>query len=488
MKKRIPNSVLEKFSDFISQEIGLHYPKERRLDLLKGIREASKELGFNDTESCIHWLMNSTLRRSQIEVLATHLTIGETYFLRESNTLDALEHSILPQIIENRRKSHRSIRIWSAGCCSGEEPYSLAILLHRLIPDISSWDITIFGTDINPFFLHKAAVGIYREWSFRGTPLWLREKYFSLIDDQMFELKPKIKKMVRFFYLNLIKDTYPSMQNDIHDLDIVFCRNVLMYFKPETVKTIGMKLYDALSDEGWLVVGSSEASHILFPQYETVNFPGAILYQKRKDGFLPPETVYQHLIHDVPLKFIEKNISIKEESIEDIPRENETVFEDALSSFDKGNYEEVINILENNVENQDENGMQYLLMSKAYANQGKLNDALIWCEKAIHTEKMQPTFYHFHAVLLQELGRLDGALASMRKALYLDPDSIISHYIMGSLYRQLGKAKASKKNYDNVIMLLDRYNQDEVIPEGDGLTAGRLRELVLNTTYKGLQS
>ena len=228
MISAIPDDLLSKLCESVSSVIGMNFPRERFCDLERGIRSAADEFGFKDAESCIQWLITSPLTKKQIEILASNFTVGETYFFREKRIFEVLEEHILPDLIRLRSNKEKYIRIWSAGCSTGEEPYSIAILLNKMIPDLVDWNITILATDINPRFLQKATEGVYSEWSFRETQGCIR-KYFKKTKSG-FEISPDIKKMVTFFYHNLAEDTYPSLLNNTNAMDIIFCRNVMMYF------------------------------------------------------------------------------------------------------------------------------------------------------------------------------------------------------------------------------------------------------------------
>jgi chemotaxis protein methyltransferase CheR len=267
-------------SEFVARRMGLHFPRERRDDLQRGLAGAAQEFGFPDAAACADWLLAAPPSESQLQVLASHLTIGETYFFRDPQTLEALARTVLPELIRLRRGREQRLRIWSAGCCSGEEPYTLAILLHEALPDLSDWQVTITATDINPRFLHKAAAGVYGEWSFRNAPAGLKERYFHRTADGRYAIAPRIRKLVDFSHLNLAQDAYPSLATGTNAMDIIFCRNVLMYFTPPQARTVIGNLHHALVEGGWLAVSPSEASQALCPEFTAVNFPGAIFYRK----------------------------------------------------------------------------------------------------------------------------------------------------------------------------------------------------------------
>ena len=217
----------------------------------------------------------------QVEVLADHFTVGETYFFRENQALDVFTERILPPLVQARQHSTRSLRIWSAACCTGEEPYSLAILLSSRIPNIQDWQVTIIGTDINSRFLQKANAGVYSEWSFRTTPLHLRERYFQRTKNGNFAILPEIRRMVRFSQLNLVEGTYPSFLNNTNDIDVIFCRNVFIYFSPAHIYTVVANFHRALVDGGWLIVSPSETAYLPPSLFEPHSFPGTIVHQKK---------------------------------------------------------------------------------------------------------------------------------------------------------------------------------------------------------------
>ena len=172
-------SLLKALSSVVTRRTGLRFAPERHADLERGVRAAARELGFASADACAAWLVSSVATSEQVRILAAHLTIGETYFFREKTAFEFLERSVLPELIAARHKLDRRLRIWSAGCCTGEEPYSIAISLSRLLPNPEGWQIQILGTDINEQFLQTAREATYGEWSFRDTPAAVIEKMVS---------------------------------------------------------------------------------------------------------------------------------------------------------------------------------------------------------------------------------------------------------------------------------------------------------------------
>jgi chemotaxis protein methyltransferase CheR len=465
MKPSLPEQLLLQLSEWTAAGTALHFPVDRWNDLERRTGSAAGEFGFTDKEEFIQWLVSSPLTREQLEILASHLTIAETYFWREPQIFEALREHILPELIHSRGRRERRLRIWSAGCASGEEPYSLAIALDRVIPAGKNWQVSILATDINPRILRKATAGVYGEWSFRSAPAWLKKEYFLHREDGRFEILPEIRQMVTFTYLNLAEDVYPSPLNNTHAMDIIFCRNVLMYFKPERAGQVGQGLHHALVDGGWLVVGASELSHEIFSQFAPVYFPGAIVYQKARQKSRPlPDFRMEGLQGQEPLP-----VSTRIEQPPDFvkPSLREEVHEKAV----KARAPE---------ENKDASS-SYAHLVRALANQGKLAEALAVCEKGLAADKLDHELHYLRAIILQEQNRDTEASASLKSALYLEPNFSPAHFVLGNLLLRHGDRRAAKRCFENVLALLSARRQEEILTESEGLTAGRFREIVQAT-------
>lgn len=276
----LPVPQLDRLSELIAHRMGLHFPPERRPDLRRALNEAAPELGFEDAAACAEGLLTVPPSAAQLRTLATHLTIGETYFFRERPSFNALATQVLPVIIHRKRGADRRLRVWSAACSTGEEAYSLAILLQQLLPDWREWKLSILATDINARFLHKAEHGVYGDWSFRESPPDFRDRYFTPAGDRKYRVRPEVRELVTFAELNLAQDRFPSASNDTHAMDLILCRNLLIYFTPAHARRLIAGLRDSLVDDGWLIVSPSECSQALFSGFTPVNFPGSILYRK----------------------------------------------------------------------------------------------------------------------------------------------------------------------------------------------------------------
>lgn len=485
--------------EFIAERIGLHFPAERWPDLERGLHGVAEDFGFQGIGPCADWLLAPPLTEAKLQALARHLTVGETYFFREKKTFEALAERVLPELIDSRRNREKRLRLWSAACCTGEEPYSLAILLHQLIPDLKDWQITILATDINGRFLQKAAAGVYGEWSFRDTPDWLKECYFHRAADGRYAIRPEIKNLVTFAPLNLVEHAFPSLATGTNAMDVIFCRNVLMYFTPQQAWSVVRNLQNVLAEGGWLVVSPSEGAQAAFGQLRPVNFPGAILYRKegkddspermKQPGMLAPlgETAE---ITPSPREAIlprmpPPSTAASPETLPALPKIDPATNEPrptpqaaAVALYQQGRYAEAADTLTVALaEHTLPDPQMFSLLARALANQGRLSDALTWCDRWVAAHKLDTSGHYLRAVVLQELGDHDQARRSLQRVTYLQPGFVLAHFALGNLARNLGKIGEADKHFTNTLNLLRGCLPHELLPESDGLTAGQLQEI-----------
>ena len=466
----LPDSLLSLLSDLLESQMGLYFPRARWRDLERGIVAASHKSGYPQAEDYIRWLLAAPLTRAQIEMLASHLTVGETYFFREKRSLDILEQQILPELLRARATTGRHIRIWSAGCCSGEEPYSIAMLLDRLIPDLDKWNVTILATDINPQFLRKAAQGVYGAWSFRDTPGRLKDQYFIRRQDGSFEIQPRIRRMVTFSYLNLADDAYPSLMNSMNAVDVIFCRNVLMYFAQQRAKMVIAKLHGLLVDGGWLITSPAETAQVNLSEFTTVEFPGAFLYRKTAvGGPLSVAINSQGMLHageaaaayapgpTAPLKVAWPTFALEILHAEGGVHATQAEEADSLKHEERETPRS---------------------KARACADEGRLAEAIEWCEKAIAADKLNPAHYYLLAAICQEQGQSETAERALGRALYLEPDFALAHFALGNLCLSGGRQREAQRHFVNALTLLRACSADALLPESDGLSAARFVEII----------
>jgi chemotaxis protein methyltransferase CheR len=439
----VPESFWPRVSAVIASHTGLHFPDERRTDLQRGLADAAVELGFENAQSCANWLLCSEPTKPQLDALASHLTVGETYFFREPRAFEALATQILPALIQKKRGHEQRLRLWSAACSTGEEAYSLAILLRQVLPDWKDWQVSILGTDINRKSLEKARRGVYGEWSFRDTPAGFRERHFDVTQEGRYSVRPEVRECVHFAQMNLAQDGFPSLVMDTNAMDIVLCRNVLIYFEPGQSTALIGKLRRSIVEDGWLVVSPSEYSQTLFNGFATVNFPGVVFY--RKTTTTEPQSRARA---DVPMGGL-----TAQPPLLPLALANPTAFapRPVLKADD------------------------FAHLTRSRANEGRLEEALAWSERWIVADKLNVVAHYLNAMVLQELGDREQARRSLERAIYLKPDFALAHFSLGNLS---APGPRTYRHFQNALELLRQLPAAELVPESDGLTAGRLSEII----------
>lgn len=243
------------FIELIRQRFGLVVHINQARGLVKTITEACNKLNCSPAEY-LQQLKNCSSSSSILADLIAAITVGESYFFRDKNQMQLLEKELLPRLLK-QNKNNFTLKIWSAGCSTGEEIYTIAMLLSELIPDINGWDLQLLGTDINVSALEKAKAGIYGQWSMRAIPDKYLQRYFSK-EGRTYTLSPGIRNLVKFKYLNLSENSYPSILSGINEVDLILCRNVLIYFDNDCVIKIMKKLNASMTEGAYLLLGASD--------------------------------------------------------------------------------------------------------------------------------------------------------------------------------------------------------------------------------------
>ena len=463
------DALLVRASDVVAQRFGLDFPPARHADLQRGLAGAAGELGLANASACAQRLVAGALSEAQLDVVADHLTVGETYFLRGDETFAAMEKHVLPALIEARRGVRR-LRLWSAGCCTGEEAYSLAILVRRLLPDIDDWNVSILATDVNPRFLRRAQEGIYGDWSFRGTDAEFRRRHFSRVaPGRRYAIEPRIRRMVTFAPLNLVEGGYPALATGTNAMDVIFCRNVLMYFTPPQARAAVANLRDCLAPDGWLAVAPCEVSQGLFGGFRTHVLEGAILHQRpvpaaaddAPPADAPSPDVVRAFAPPPPAPVRARSGAARQgaAAVRVAPR--------PAPAPDVAN----VGVLAGH--------------ARAAASQGRLADALAWCDRWIACDKVDVDAHYLRAMVLLEQGAHDEARAALLRCAFLEPEAVMVSFALGNLEHGLGRRQAAAMHYRNTLRLLGEPGHAGALPHAEGITAPQLAALVHDRLVAG---
>lgn len=484
-----------RFSKLVEERFGLHFSEQRRVELERGVQQAFANSTCADLEECYRQLLDPEKGALELDRLANALTVGETYFFRDAGQFNALYRHVLPQII-NSRRAIRTLRIWSAGCASGEEPYSIAMMLRELLPDVEKWAITILGTDINTEALDRAHKAVYDEWAFREerAQQW-RARYFRP-QGKRYELVPEVRRMVTFARLNLAEADYPSSKTNTTLMDLILCRNVTIYFSQAITSQVIQRLYNALVDGGWLVVGHSEPSPSTYQHFQAHTFPNAILYQctdepqtrlpdlgelagQAQSQKVVPRQAPSSMSSPAPASATIQPVPRSPSILQTEPIRDENPIERAQELLDYGHSEKARDLLLKMIAQEPRHALACSLLCQAYANLGRWTEAAHWCRQAVSFDKLALNAYYTLALVLQHQGQIDKAIEAMKKVVYIDRNYVLGHFGLAALYRNKSQRVQALKSLDNAQRLLAARDANEVIPDSGGITVGRLRKTII---------
>jgi chemotaxis protein methyltransferase CheR len=380
--------------------------------------------------------------------LVAEITVGETYFFREPRQMEVIKREIIPDLRSHRTPGHR-LRIWSAGCASGEEAYTLAIIAREfgLEPPAD-----IVATDLSRQALARAARARYARWSLRGVAQEVIRTNFKRHGD-WFDLEPEVHRAVEFGYLNLAEDCYPSLASGICGMDLILCRNVLIYFDRETAAQVARRLVDSLAEGGWLVLGASDPAVADMAPCEVVVTSAGLAYRRGPRQEAPLRAVAE-LPMLPPMIDSAPTPSLPRQTTFDAPQGRSTPTQAAESAVDA---EQLV---------------------RSLANQGSLEAAGRACATALKRHPQSAVLIYLHAVLLAEAGQHIEAAKAIRGALYLDHDLAVAHMALGSWLARIGEWKGARRSMRNAVRLLESMAPDAVVPASDGELAGRLAGMV----------
>ncbi len=261
----------------IYDRAGIHFPDAKKYVLESRLGTRLQELEIEDYEQYIAFLTMGPFQTEEFQEMFNRVTINETSFFRNEPQLDVFEKQILPELLEARKASRR-LRIWSAACSSGEEPYTLGIIVARSLGlRLSDWRIEILGTDISEKVLEQATEGVYGDYAIRTTPSMVKQKYFKQ-DGTNYALSDQIKGLVNFQLHNL-KDRVAARR--FGQFDVIFCRNVMIYFDDAMKEQLMGSFCDQLADDGTLFIGHSETIRGN-QQFTPLTIPQGFCYRKTK--------------------------------------------------------------------------------------------------------------------------------------------------------------------------------------------------------------
>ncbi|MBF0296183.1 MAG: tetratricopeptide repeat protein [Magnetococcales bacterium] len=435
--------LLERFRRLIANYTGLVIPERDDPSLRAKLGLRTHALRFAGMESYLNFLETDAQEaRGEWQVLIRELTTVESYFFRDSGQMKLLREVILPELIA-RHREERVLRLWSAGCASGEEPYSLAMLLLELLPADASWRIVLMGTDINDHPLRRAMEGIYGQWSFRGVePEWL-ERHFHKHGEE-WRLNEGVRDMVEFRLLNLLKEEFPA--GEIRDFDLIVCRNVFIYFDRVTITRIVKKFARSLGNGGYLLTGHGEIPH---PMADILGLgPDRLVARSYPDSVIFQRPAEEPVVSTVPLpRIVKKSMPVRPSAgkAPAVKPAKGALLQEALSHFGQGAYRKAIPLATELVDDTTHAFAARMLLARIHANLGENRLAEQWCRKALRINPVASGPHFLLAHLFQERGEPGEVADLLRKVIYLDRAHIPAYLELAALYQMEGDLARARR-------------------------------------------
>lgn len=503
-------------ADVVYLVSGLVFPPNRQPSAEAGMRRAMSALRIAEPDLLGRAVQSPGDAR---DALLAELTVGETYFFRDEGQLDLLRTTILPDLLRTRGPE-APIRIWSAGCASGEEPYTLAMLLRE-----AGWPRTarILGTDVARPRLEAARRARYTRWSLRGVSEARIERWFQRRASH-YQLADEIRQSVRYSVLNLMTDEYPSPATATDEQDVVLCRNVLIYFTMDVVARIAARLLSSLAPDGWLLLGASDPPLSGLVPCETVMTPAGVIYRRadRVDAparaergshdrltappavparatwtatdfaapaprpppsgtpanppTSPPAAPRAEPVRQAGAHAIAPPDAARPDPVAPPPHAATGRAAYAIAYAD-ADYPAAESLARTSVAEDPGSLPAWVTLVRAVANQGRLADADEQCVHALDAHPQSGELHYLHAMLLGLATEHQQSAGAARRALYLDRSLVMAHLQLGDALAHLGDTERSALAFDEVRRRLANVGDDELIPAADGIAASRLRQV-----------
>ncbi|WP_254567374.1 CheR family methyltransferase [Oscillatoria sp. HE19RPO] len=515
--------LIQLFVQLISNYTGLRIRTQDREALCRKLGSRIRSLKLSSPEDYYKLLeggidpnhsFSGIAAQGEWRELITLLTTGESYFFRDSGQFWLLENVLLPELIAYQREVSRaagnakpSLRIWSAGCSTGEEPYSLAILLTQLIPDWENWNLFILGTDINHESIVQAQQGLYSRWSFRMVEPERLPQYFQPRKNQ-WKVEEKYRRLVTFRVGNLARDRFPDPTGDLAHIDLIICRNVFVYFEYEVIGEILEKFAKTLRTGGYLMTAHAELHGQNLEPFTPKVFAQSVVYQRRDNASVKiPVSPYQgyNLPSSLPLppssgiaptrKWDQINNKFtrpkrqppsyrSSPSSSDITLKNADIsllLQKAETLFNADRLDESLQTFQHIVRLQPRHFQAYYLIAKIYANLGNYHQAERYCQQAISIDALSVQPYYLMAHIAEEKGELDRAKYWLKRILYLAPLSLSAYLELAAIYERESDLKRANKMRKTALEILDTLPKDYSVDYAEKMTLSELKDYLIKT-------
>jgi len=422
---------------------------------LASVAARMQQLGLSREDEYYERLRGETsgIVEAELRNLLNLVTVTETCFFRDASQFRLLREQIIPTLVTDR------IRFWSAGCSSGEEAYSIALTLedmglYRAHPGST---FEIIGTDLNSTVLEKARLGEYSARAVRNVEGRLLHRYFTR-DGKGFQLNEEIRNRVKFEFGNLSRTSMPTTGPQ----DVIFCKNVAIYFRPDATEKLIRGLHDTLAPGGYLLLGHAESLWQMPEGFELVEHERAFCYRKarRGRGVSPAAT-------EIRPKSVAQGVS---------PVDTSARYDLCFAAFRAADWASAETGLTAIIRSCPTFVPAYLLLGGVYAHRARYDEAVAQAESVLQLTDLEPRAHLLLGMIAGRRQHTEEALQSLRRALYLDDSLALAHFWLGNLYRDRGDIARACHEYENVVRDWERHTLELTEEFASDLSAGQIVE------------
>jgi chemotaxis protein methyltransferase CheR len=497
MNASLGTAELQLFQAAIAQKVGLRFDDSKLTFLAEvlGRRLAARRM---DAAAYLTAL-TSGADDDELRALGRELTVGETYFFRHSEQFNALCAVVFPERMTVRAPL-RTLRLLSVGCATGEEPYTLAILARQQALE-PSFQVSIAGVDLNRDSLEHARRGVYSTWSLRETPVDVRERWFTP-QERSFRLAPELREAVRFHEHNLVRPHAELFAPNTYD--VIFCRNVLMYFTPERMAEIVQRLTLALAPGGYLFLGHAETLRGLSQSFHLCHTHGTFYYQRKDALAPPPELAWRPAATPVAgwtaasgAAWVDDWLQTVERSVDRIktlsggrpepaapdamtpatPLAGRRDLQEPMALLASERFSEALASLQASSEQDSIDPAVLLLRAALLTHQGELVPAETTCRQLLELDELNAGAHYLLALCFERREQLAVAAEHARTAIYLDAGFAMPHLHLGLMARRRRDLESARRELGQALWLLEREDPARLLLFGGGFTRSALLKL-----------
>lgn len=468
---------LNTFRELIQELTGLHFD-DWRLSTLQTTLIARMAATRTERVDTYLALLRETVRGAEeLRELLNQITVNETYFFRYPAQFDLLREQVLPDLARVRRQEGRPVRIWSAGCSTGEEPYSIAMTARDVLGLGAQTEIEIFASDVSSSTLTRARQAEYSEKSLRLLEAGYRARYFRRLPDGRYALNDSIRRLVHFTQSSIAEDA----QRAPASWDAIFCRNVLIYFSEARTAQALDGLHRSLRDDGYLFIGHSE----ILDKSQFVPCEDQSLFVYRKSAAKPIATPHPASQRRQRPPHTSPSSPAPDRRPQPPSEQEQRLLNDAMGRFGREDYRRTLDALERLLRLSPRHLPALLLRANVFLNLGQHDRSVQESQIALQIDPLASEAYLLLGLNFLRLSRPELAVAELKKAAYLSPDSCLSHFHLGQAYQAAEMPDDARRSHRNALALLPTADERQVQTYTGGFGKLALQTLLAQMTGDG---